>query len=151
GSMSSPNNNLPRIAAGEWGSTPSTREAKLSTTACDWTPDFIFPGASSSGTSVTVPFAVGGGANFGFYPVAPLNTTMYFNVKNTANSGCAASGVCDMFVDLTRPGALAGAASVTAKNAEVSVIPGAKIAGNPRFCYVGGVPCSSAVADPKKA
>lgn len=113
GSVSTPNNNLGHIGGAEWGTNPSTRLAALSPKPCDWSnqnwPQHLpgipadYPGASSSGNSVNVPFAVGSGANFGFYPILELNTTYYFNIKNDASAGCAVQGSCDMFLDLAHP------------------------------------------------
>jgi len=98
GSTSTPNNNLSRIAAAEYGTGPTTREAVLSPRPCDFSAQ-PFGGASVSGTSVTVPFAVGAGENYGFYPKLLTNTTYYYNIKNTAGSGCSLVS-CDMAVDL---------------------------------------------------
>ncbi len=98
GSASTPNNNLSRIAAAEYGTGPTTREAVLSPRPCDFSAQ-PFGGASVSGTSVTVPFAVGTGENYGFYPKLLTNTTYYYNIKNTAGSGCSLVS-CDMAVDL---------------------------------------------------
>jgi hypothetical protein len=103
GSGNSPNNNLPKIGGAEYGSTPTARYAVLSATPCDFTAQ-TWPGASASGYSVTVPFAVGTGSNFGYYPILTNSTQYYFNVKNLQGAGCASSGNCAMFFDLSHPG-----------------------------------------------
>lgn len=102
GSIPTPNNNLARISAGEYGTNPSTRIATLSATPCDWSAQSTY-GASSSGTSVTVPFTVANPNNYGYYPILNSNTAYFFNIKNDANSGCTASGACDIFVELVHP------------------------------------------------
>ncbi len=99
GSVDSPSNNLPKIGGAEYGSTPTARYAVLSAKPCDWDAQ-QWAGASASGYSVTVPFAVGNGGNFGYYPKLDKLTTYYFNIKNLQGAGCAATGGCDMFVDL---------------------------------------------------
>jgi len=98
GSTSTPDNNLSRIAFAEYGTSPSTREAVLSSKPCDFGPQ-PFGGASVSGTSVTAPFAVGTGQNYGYYAKLETNKTYYFNIKNTPNPSCAALG-CDGAVDM---------------------------------------------------
>jgi len=102
GNVSSPDDNLPHIAATEWDSNPSARQAVLSATPCDFGPQ-TWPGASASGSRVTVPFAVGSGANFGYYPIIPLNTTYYFNIKNVPEAACTIDDNCNMVVDLVKP------------------------------------------------
>jgi hypothetical protein len=92
--------NLAKIAAAEWGTTPSERLAVLSETPCDFTGDSAVWGSKAQGNSVTIPFAVGAGGGFGFYKVLKLNTTYYFNIRNTANASCGVQGSCDVFVDL---------------------------------------------------
>jgi hypothetical protein len=104
GSVSS-GNQLPRITASESLSIPSARVAVLSNTPCDFGAQ-TFPGAGTSGTTVTVPFAVGAGPNFGFYPILQLKSTYYFNIKNAPNPACAAGGNCNMEIDLTKPAGL---------------------------------------------
>lgn len=96
---------LPRIAAAEYQSSPSSRTAVLSATPCDFTTQAT-PGATIIGNSVTAVFALGTGSGFGYYPQLALNTTYYLNVKNTPSATCTASGACDMFIDLVKPGGL---------------------------------------------
>ena len=105
GKSDSANNNLPRVAGAEWGSPPSGRYSVLSDTPCDMSAQ-KWLGGTSAGNSVQVPFAVGLGNNFGYYPILQKNTTYYFNVKNQANQSCSSSGVCDMFVELLKPSGL---------------------------------------------
>jgi hypothetical protein len=105
GNVDSANNNLPRIQAAEWTSPPSGRYAVLSATPCDLTRQ-TWLGATSASNSPSVPFAVGSGANFGYYPILNKNTTYYFNMKNLDNQTCTAGGVCDAFVELLKPGGL---------------------------------------------
>lgn len=99
GSTSTPDNNLSRVAAAEYAAGTYTREAVLSKTPCDFSAQ-QFQGASTSNTSVTVPFTVNNPKNFGYYPILELNTTYYYNIKNAANSGCTALASCDMAIDL---------------------------------------------------
>lgn len=105
GNVSSPDNNLPSIRAAEWVDGPSTREAALSSKACDFTGGDLaqYGGTLNSGTSVSVPFAVGTGSNWGYYPKLLLNTTYYYNIKNASNPACAATGSCNMAIDLVKP------------------------------------------------
>ena len=105
GSITSPSNSLPRIVAAEWQSGPSTRIATLSPKPCDWTAQ-AWAGGSTSGATVTIPFTVGNTYNYGYYMIVPLMTTYYYNIKNDASPGCASNGVCDMAVDLTKPGGM---------------------------------------------
>lgn len=117
GSTSSPDNNLPALRAAEWSSTPSTRQAALSSIACDFTGGSLaqYSGSLTSGTSVSVPFAVGTGANFGYYPKLALNTTYYYNIKNVENAACAANGDCNMAVDLIKPSGMSAQSASTQK------------------------------------
>lgn len=94
----SQSNNLPKIGGGEWQDPPTPRYAVLSSTPCDFGPQPM-PGATQSGYTVTVPFALGGGYNYGYYPALLNNTTYYLNVKN---GSCA--GSCNMFFELSKPG-----------------------------------------------
>jgi hypothetical protein len=96
---------LPRITGAEYQSPPSSRIAVLSPTACDFGTQPMM-GAYGEGNSITMVFAVGTGSGYGFYPVIPLNTTWYLNVKNSPNSTCTAGGVCEMFFDLLKPGGM---------------------------------------------
>jgi hypothetical protein len=96
---------LPRIAAAEYQSSPSTRHAVLSSTPCDFNPQAA-AGASVVGSSITMIFAIEPGSGFGYYPVLQPNTTYYVNIKNVENASCAISNACDMFVDLVKPGGL---------------------------------------------
>ena len=100
GNVDSADNNLPIISGAEWISPPSARYAVLSDAPCDFGPQ-VWPGATSTGNSVQVPFAIGSGSNFNYYPILKKNTTYYFNVKmfNQAQS-CTAQGICDMFIGL---------------------------------------------------
>jgi len=107
GSVSSPDNNLPHIAVAEFVDGPSTRVAVLSTVPCDFTTGIAgYPGSFSNGSTVTISFAVGTGANFGYYPKLSTNTTYYMNVKNDANSSCFFTGSCNVAVDLVKPGGM---------------------------------------------
>lgn len=104
GNFDSASNNLPRLAGAEWQSPPSARYATLSDKPCDLVPPDGWPlGSVSAGNSVQIPFAVGNGNNFGYYPRLQKNTVYYFNVKNLANQTCTASDTCDMFLELLRP------------------------------------------------
>ncbi len=94
---------LVRIAAGEYNSPPSSRIAALSATPCDFVG---LPNSAGEGNSPTFSFAISPGSGFGFYPAVAKNTTYYMNVKNSLNSTCRASGVCNMFSDLLKPGGL---------------------------------------------
>ena len=105
GNVSSPDNNLARVVAGEWQTGPSTRSATLSDTPCDFGPQ-AFPGAVTSGTTVTVPFTVNNPNNYGYYPILQLQKTYYFNIQNAPNPSCANTGNCNIAVDLTKPSGL---------------------------------------------
>jgi hypothetical protein len=102
GNTSSPDNNLPAFAAAEWASGPSTRISVMSSAPCDFTGGNLaqYSGGFNNGTSVSIPFAVGTGTNWGYYPKLALNTTYYFNIKNADNPACASSGDCNMAIDL---------------------------------------------------
>lgn len=107
GNLDSANNNLPRISGAEWGTPPSARFAVLSATRCDFSQQQPYQGAITAGNSIQVPFAVGLGNNWGFYPILQKNTTYYFNVKNlTPNESCSNQGICDMFIELSKPSGL---------------------------------------------
>lgn len=81
GSISS-TNSLPRIKCAEWNSPPRDRLAVLSFTPGDFDhPIGNAAGATMQGQSPTAIFAVGTGAGMGYYPVVPLNTTVYLNIK----------------------------------------------------------------------
>jgi len=97
--------NLPRISAAEYRSAPHWRIAALSEKPCDFGPQPT-PGATITGTSVTAVFALGDGSGFDYYPILETNRTYYLNIRNSPDSNCAASGVCDMFVDLIKAGRL---------------------------------------------
>jgi hypothetical protein len=99
----SPGNNLSKIGAAEYASTPSARYATLSPTRCDFGAQAA-AGGSASGYSVTIPFAWGGGFDYGYYPQLERGRIYYFNVRTLDGQGCAASGVCDLFVDLIKTG-----------------------------------------------
>jgi len=98
-------NSLPRIAGAEYQSQPSARVAALSATPCDFDPQQTV-GAYGQSVSVTMVFAISPGTGFGYYPVLQKNTTYYLNIKNAPNATCASNNVCDMFVDLVKPGGL---------------------------------------------
>lgn len=107
GNVDSPNNNLPRLSGAEWGSPPSARFAVLSDKPCDFSRNQPWQGAISAGNSVQVPFAIGNGNNYGYYPKLLKNTSYYFNVKNlTPNESCSNQGVCNIFVELNIPGGM---------------------------------------------
>ncbi len=99
GAGTSVSNNLPKIGGAEYIDPPQARYAVLSATPCDFGAQPM-PGASNSGYSVTVPFALGGGYNYGYYPQLLNNTTYYFNIKNL-DASCFS---CNMFIDLSHPG-----------------------------------------------
>ena len=102
GSIDSPSNNLPRISGAEWQSPPSARYGVLSATPCDFGPQ-TWPGAVTAGNSVQVPFAVGSGSNWAYYPIVPKNTVMYFNVRNlSTHESCSNQGQCGMFIELNK-------------------------------------------------
>jgi hypothetical protein len=106
GSVASPNNSLPRLVAAEYQSPPSTRIANLSATPCDFGAQ-LTQGATTSGTTVTVPFTVANSNNYGYYPILNTNTTYYLNIKNAPSSSCTSSGGdCDMAIDLNKPGGI---------------------------------------------
>lgn len=111
GSATSAQNSLPRVVAAEYQSSPSTRIAVLSATPCDWSAQDT-QGATTSGTTVTIPFTVNNSFNYAYYPILKLNTTYYLNLKNAPSSSCTDSGVCDVAVDLNKPGGLAFAMSM---------------------------------------
>lgn len=120
GNSASPSNNLPRISAFEYGTTPSTRIAVLSPKPCDWSAQPM-SAATTSGTTVTVPFTVANpGSSFGFYPTLDLNTTYYYNIKNDTNPSCTASGDCGIAVDLSKPGFAGLVAGRAVPNAKTS-------------------------------
>lgn len=107
GNFDSANNNLPRISAAEWGTPPSARFAVLSATPCDFSNVQTWQGAVTAGNSVQVPFAVGSGNNWNFYPILAKNTTYYFNLKNLSpTESCSAQGFCGMFIELSKPAGL---------------------------------------------
>ena len=106
GNLDSASNNLPRVSGAEFGTPPSARYAVLSDKPCDFGPQ-PQQGATSAGNSVQVPFAVGTGNNWGFYPILQKNTTYYFNVKNLSpTESCSNQGICDMFIELSKPSGL---------------------------------------------
>lgn len=111
GNGTSAQNSLPRIVVAEYQSSPSTRIAVLSATPCDWSAQDT-QGATTSGTTVTIPFTVNNSFNYAYYPILKLNTTYYLNLKNAPSSSCTASGACDVAVDLNKPGGLAFAMSM---------------------------------------
>lgn len=106
GGNNSPANNLPRISAAEWDSPPSSRDACLSDK-----PGVFFggvngaPGAAGTGNTVSFPFSVGPNNTF-FYPALAANKTYYLNIRNSAGATCRAGGVCNMFIDLQKPGGI---------------------------------------------
>jgi hypothetical protein len=103
GNLDSASNNLPRFSGAEWGSPPSFRKAVMSSTPCDFGPQSTL-GATSAGNSIQVPFAVGSGSSWGFYPALAKNTTYYLNVKNlTPAESCSNQGICQMFIELSKP------------------------------------------------
>ncbi len=102
GNIDSPSNNLPRISGAEWQSPPSARYAVLSRTPCDFSGQ-TWPGAITAGNSIQVPFAVGTGSNWNYYPIVPKNTVMYLNVRNLSpNESCSNQGQCQMFIELNK-------------------------------------------------
>lgn len=105
GNIDSADNNLPRVTGSEWQSPPSGRISTLSSKACDFGVQ-QFLGAQSAGNSIQVPFAIGLGSNFGYYPILQKNTTYYWNIKNAANQSCSAQNICDMQFELLKPGGL---------------------------------------------
>ena len=94
-----------KVAAAEWGSAPSSRVGVLSETPCDFGPQDSSR-AASAGTSVTVRFYVADTLISSSYPVVLPKTTYYFNIRNGASPTCASNGVCDIFVDFSKPAGL---------------------------------------------
>ena len=113
GNTSNPDNNLPRIVGAEYQSPPSTRIAVLSATPCDFSAQ-SFAGATTSGSTVTIPFTVSNPNNYGYYPILNKNTTYYFNVKNALPASCESTGACDMAFDLSKPGGMSFSAQAAA-------------------------------------
>ncbi|HEX3161143.1 MAG TPA: hypothetical protein VHQ92_01070 [Pseudolabrys sp.] len=105
GNVTSPTNNLPHIVCAEFSSPPSQRIAVLSAQACDFSAQ-QWQGATTSGTTVQIPFTVNNPSNFGYYPILKLNTTYYFNLKNQPSPSCASGGNCDVACDLIKPAGL---------------------------------------------
>ncbi len=105
GSVPSPSSSLARIVAAEYQTGPSTRQATLSDKPCDFGTQ-AFAGATTSGTTVSVPFTVNDPNNYGYYPILNLNTTYYFNIRNAPDPSCAGTGNCNIAVDLQKPGGL---------------------------------------------
>lgn len=109
GSLPTPSSpmNLGRVGGAEWIIGAETRIAVLSEHPGSFTPiidpgtGLAYPGASSSGNSVSVSFAVGlDSANAGgYYPRLKFGTKYYFNVKQFAPNG----DDTEMFIDLARP------------------------------------------------
>lgn len=99
GSVSSVDNMLPRISSSEYQGPPTNRQAVLSSTPCDFGTQPT-QGASTSGTTVTVPFTVDNPNNYGYYPILKKNTKYYYNIKNVADS--CPSGNCPLAVDLSK-------------------------------------------------
>jgi hypothetical protein len=112
--FSSADNNLPNISAAEYDGPPLTREAQTSTKPCDFPNPWMAPGAGSSGSTVTIPFALGTGANWDYYPTFQLNSTYYFNVRNWSGSKAQCVGACNLIVSLVVPGQGAQSASLMA-------------------------------------
>lgn len=96
---------LVRVASAEYNSPPSARVAKLSATPCDFNAQSA-PGANMQGNSITASFAITPGTGYSYYPVLNRNTTYYVNLKNDTSPTCASGGICDVFVDLLKPGGL---------------------------------------------
>jgi hypothetical protein len=97
---------LPRIAAAEYQSSPSSRIAAISDTPCSFSPLQGSLGSYGEGNTVTMVFATGTGTGFGYYPALELNKTYYVNVKNSSNSTCQISGDCNLFIDFIKPAGL---------------------------------------------
>ncbi len=104
GTVNSPINNLPKLVAAEYGSPPSDRRATLSDTACDFGTGLSL-GASVAANTITSIFSVGPNNTF-YYPALSQSKTYYLNIKNGPASTCAASGSCNMYVELLKPGGL---------------------------------------------
>ena len=101
GNKDSASNNLPRISGSEFGQGGRpTRYAVLSASPGDFGPQ-PQAGAVSAGQSVQVPFAVGLGNNWGYYPILQKNTTYYFNVRPFGDSDKVAN---TMMIELSVPG-----------------------------------------------
>lgn len=94
-------NQYGNITGAEYSSDPSTRQAALSTTMCDFGSSLGF-GATSTSNTVTVNFSVGSNSS-GYYAALQPNTTYYYNVKQLAGSTCASSGNCNMYFQLHKP------------------------------------------------
>lgn len=109
GSVDNAANNLPRLSSAEWDSPPSGKTSTLSATACDFsTTSPLGLAAISAGNSIQVPFAVGQGNNFGYYPRLAKNTTYYWNIKNVTSQAqsCSVQNICNIFVELIKPSGL---------------------------------------------
>ncbi len=104
GNTTSSTGNLPRIVGAEWIDPLYNRQAVLSATPCDWSPQATSL-ATSNGTSTSNPFTVANPNNYGLYPILSKNTTYYLNIKNAAGSGCTAPATCNMVIDLYNAGA----------------------------------------------
>lgn len=108
GSVPSPNGNLPKILATEFGFPPANRFAVLSdqpgsfSPLIDPTTGQPYPAASSSGNTVQIPFVVGppGSINFGVYPILDFNKQYWFNLRQTTPLG----GSTGLIITLTKPG-----------------------------------------------
>jgi hypothetical protein len=96
---------MPRISAAAYRSPPHWRFATLSSKPCDFEPQAT-PWASMAGKSITAVFALGENPSLPYYPILETNRTYYLNIRNSDDSSCTSSGVCDMYVDLVKAGPL---------------------------------------------
>jgi hypothetical protein len=94
------------ITAAEYSTSPSARIATLSASACDFGNGIFPPASTQQGNTITQYFSVGGSPVSGYYPVLQPNTTYYLNIMNVTPSSCQLNGICDMYVDLTKPAGL---------------------------------------------
>ncbi len=103
GSGQSQTNNLPRLAAAEYGGGAANREAALSETACSFTPVDSAYYSYQVSSAPTIPFTFNNPYIYpGLYSNLKSNTTYYLNIKNVAGSGCGTN--CPMFIDLNKNG-----------------------------------------------
>ncbi|HEY2970332.1 MAG TPA: hypothetical protein VGK75_18415 [Casimicrobiaceae bacterium] len=89
------------FSGAEYQSSPSERHATLSASPCDFGPGMFPPGSNASGNTISLQYYVGGTPVY--YPVLQPSTTYYLNIMNVAPASCAATGVCDMFIDFSKP------------------------------------------------
>lgn len=88
------------IGIADYASIQSDRIARLSSKPCDFSTQPAWGANADNIITVSFYYIVGAGNTYGgYYPLLQPNTKYYVNFKNSPNTSCFSTGVCDVFVE----------------------------------------------------